>query len=416
VNARLTGFHRLFSGGIEIKELHSGVAARNTTLLGSQRLLYYVSIFVSSLGLGMYVYFIPVFAQRFGATFLDLGYIGTVTALTYAMVPMFVGHLADRMNRSYLYALSLLLNFLATLMLIFSRSVSDIILIRGLGGLGLAFYWPITEILVLDLAPREKRVREMGLYSVSWGSAYLIGPTLGGIIIQELGFVKLFAISSALIAFALLQAAVTVLPYQQRKGGHATNVLGGFRVMRKLLPWYALVVCYGMITNIIATIFPGYASSVGISAVLIGGLFTAFGFARVSSYAAAERYLHFGERKALVVAALMISASCLAIAFYPSFDAFLPALAILGACIAIIFPLSIGLISRQFLDEQTGVAVGSYETVTGIGNTIGPVLAGAVAAVSNVQLSFVSTSFFAILMAIIAATGKIPINEENPTV
>lgn len=172
------------------------------------------------------------------------------------MVPIFVGHLADRVNRSRLYGLSLLLIFLATVLLVFSRSVGDIILFRGLGGLGLAFYWPITEILVLDLKPRERVVREMGLYSVSWGSAFLIGPFLGGVIIQEFGFVELFVISSALIVFSLLQAVVTVL----------------------------------------------------------------------------------------------------------------------GGCFGVIFPLSIGLISRHFQDEQAGAAVGSYETVVGIGNAIGPVL------------------------------------------
>jgi MFS family permease len=176
--------------------------------------------------------------------------------------------------------------------------------------------------------------------------------------------------------------------------------------MRQLLPWYVLVLCYGIVFNIIATIFPGYASSVGISAVLIGGLFAAFGIVRVSAYATSERYLRFGERKALVLVSLLISAGCLVIAFYPSFIAFLPVIGIMGGCFAIVFPLSIGLISRHFLDEQAGTAVGSYESVIGIGNAIGPALAGVVAAVSNIQLSFVSASFFAILMAIIAATGK----------
>lgn len=375
-------------------------------LTGSLRFHYYLSVFMSALGLGLYTYFIPVFALRFGATFLDLGYIGTITALTYAVVPFFVGHLADRVNHSRLYTLSLLLIFMATAMLVFTRSVGDIILFRGLGGLGLAFYWPITEVLVLDLVPREQRVREMGLYSVSWGSAFLIGPLLGGIIIQSFGFVKLFVISSALIVFAILQTVVTVLPHRWQGGEHEVSVSGGLRVMRKLLPWYAMIVCYGMVANIIAAIFPGYASSVGISAVLIGGLFTVFGIVRVSAYATSERYLRFGERKALVLVSLLIGASCFTIGFFPCFGVFLACIAILGGCFGVIFPLSIGLISRHFPDEQAGAAVGSYEAVVGIGNVIGPVFAGVVADVSNVQLSFISVSCFAILMMTIALAGK----------
>ncbi|MGA2462320.1 MAG: MFS transporter [Candidatus Bathyarchaeia archaeon] len=161
-----------------------------------------------------------------------------------------------------------------------------------------------------------------------------------------------------------------------------------------------------MVFGIITSIFPGYANSVGISAVLIGGLFTAFGIVRVSAYAMSERFLHFGERKALMLVSLSICAGCLVIALHPTFNAFLPAIAILGGCFAIVFPLSISLISRHFPDEQAGAAVGSYESVIGIGNAIGPVLAGVVATVSDVKWSFISASFFAILMLTIAARGK----------
>lgn len=60
----------------------------------------HVSVFVASLGLGLYVYFIPVFAQTFGATFLDLGFIGSAYAVTYAITPIVIGYLADRLNRA----------------------------------------------------------------------------------------------------------------------------------------------------------------------------------------------------------------------------------------------------------------------------------------------------------------------------
>jgi len=385
--------------------LSLGSVRKAMTLRVRRRLWYYVSIFIGSLGLGMYSYFIPLFAQRFGATFLDLGIIGTVSSLTYAVVPLFVGHLADRVNPSRIYALSLLLLFTTTLVLSFSRSVEDIILIRGLGGLGFAFYWPITEILSLDLADRGKRVKEMGLWGVAWGTAFLIGPALGGVIVQEFGFVKLFVVSAAFVMFAFIQS-ITIPPYARQTGSHAVSVLEAFRMMRKLLPWYVWVLFYGMLFTIIATILPGYASSVEISAILIGGLFTVFGLARILGYVASERLLRFGERNVLAIVSLLMAAGCLIVAFFPSFSGFLPAIIIFGGCFAIGFALSIGLVSRHFLDEQAGAAVGSFEAVDGVGNAIGPVFVGVVAAVSTVQLGFVSASFFAFAMVVVAATGK----------
>lgn len=380
--------------------------SKDAQVLIDDRLRLYVSVFLASLGLGLYIYFVPIFAQQFGATFLDLGYIGTATALTYAVAPIFVGQLAGRVNRSRLYAAAILINFVATIALTFSRSVTDIIIVRSLGGLGLAFFWPVTEILVLQLAPRKRRVREMGLYSVSWGSAFLIGPLLGGLVIQSLGFFYLFVISSALILAALLEGGTLIFPNHDRAQERPTHFADQSKVMRRLLPWYVLVACYGVVFSIVTSIFPGYANSVGISAILVGVLFTAFGIARVVGYATSEHYLHYGEKKALLLASLLIGVGSTIIVLLPSFNTFLIVLAMLGGCFAVIYPLSIGLISRHFPDTQAGVAVGSYESVYGIGSAIGPLIAGGLAAFSDARLSFISVSLFAILMTVTSATAK----------
>jgi MFS family permease len=379
---------------------------RTSVNLSDERLRFYTSIFVSSLGLGMYIYFVPIFAQRFGATFLDLGYIGTASAVTYAIAPILVGHLADRVNRWRLFALALLMNCVTTIALVFSRSVGDIILIRSLGGLGFAFFWPSGEILVLENAPREKRVREMGLFSVSWGSAFLIGPLLGGIIIQNFGFFILFVFSSLLIMLAFVQTFFQTKAIDRKRELTLVHSPQRFSVIRRLYPWYIMTICYGLIFNIVATIFPGYASSIGVNLVQIGLIFTLFGIARVTVFATSDHYLHFGEKKALLVVSLLISGCCLLIGIYPSFNAFLFIIALLGGSFGVIFPLTIGLISRHFPDEQNGAAVGSYESAYGIGAAIGPTLAGSVAALSDVRFSFVTASLFAILMMIIAAFGR----------
>jgi MFS family permease len=366
----------------------------------------YVSVFVGSLGLGLHIYFVPVFAQRFGATYLDLGYIGTATALTYCFAPMLVGQLADRVNHSRLFAVAIVINFATTLTLAFSRSVSDIIMIRALAGLGLAFFWPITEVLVLQLAPRQRRVREIGVYSVAWGSAFLIGPLLGGLIIQDFGFFDLFVISSLLILAALLGAVIVASFGESRKEQRTIHIAEQLHVMRRLLPWYAMIVCYGIVFGTVTAIFPGYANSIGIDAVLIGVLFAGFGIARVVGYATSENYVHFGETKAIILASSFICVANVIIALVPAFYSFLLAIVILGGCFAIIFPLSISLISRHFPDAQAGAAVGSYESVYGIGSVIGPVLAGTLATLSGPSFSFMSASFFAILMILISAKAK----------
>jgi DHA1 family multidrug resistance protein-like MFS transporter/DHA1 family quinolone resistance protein-like MFS transporter len=88
----------------------------------------------------MYTYFIPVFAQTLGASFLDLGLIGAAYSITYAVIPMVAGHLADRFNRVWLFSLAITIIILGTWALTLSRTVLDIAFIRSVTGFAFAVF------------------------------------------------------------------------------------------------------------------------------------------------------------------------------------------------------------------------------------------------------------------------------------
>jgi MFS family permease len=302
----------------------------------------------------------------------------------------------------WLYAVALLINAVATIVLVFSRSVSDIVLLRALGGVGFAFLFSTAEVLVVELRPKEGRVKEMGTYSVAWGSGFLIGPAIGGVLVRTVGFINLFLISFLIILVAFTQAILGVVPHAKPLLKSAPEKLN---VMRQLLPWYVFIASYGMIATIVTTIFPGYANTVGINAELIGILFAIFGISRIAVFATIQHYLSFGEAKALILVSLMISGGIVTIAVFPTFFPFLLAVILLGTGFAIIFPISISLISRNFPPERAGAAIGSYESVYGVGAAIGPIFAGAVATISTVRDSFLVVMLFGLLMAALAQRG-----------
>lgn len=347
----------------------------------------------------MYTYFIPVFAQNLGASFLDLGLIGGAYSITYAVSPMIAGYLADKVNRAWLFSLGIMTVVLATITLMLSHTVQDIVIVRSFAGFAFAFFWPISETLVIDLAPLEKRVKEMGLYSVSWGSGFLIGPMLGGLVIQAYGFIWLFASSAILISFSLLFTVVWIVPTQRNRTTRtATDFTSTLPIMAGLLPAYMMALCYGTVSGIIMTIFPGYANLVSVDPVLIGLLFTAFTSARILAFSVSERLLNLGEGRILHAASGVLVLGGLSIAVFPNFRSFLPTMIVIGGCFGAIFPLVINLISRHFPSAKLGVAAGSYEAVFGIGSAVGPILAGVVAQLANIHWAFALMSVFAALM------------------
>lgn len=373
-------------------------------MLNDLRSHFYVTVFVASLGMGMNMYFIPVFAQSFGATFVDLGLIGTVWALATTITPFLIGYLAGRTKRVWVYVLSLTLNAFATLFLVLSRSVVDIMVLRFFGGI--EAFWVTAEIMVTDLAPLEARVREMGRYGVALVLGVLIGPLIGGLVTESFGYVNLFIISAVVIGVSTVQALVWLVSgYRRTETLSFQSFSGSMRILKRLLPLYMMVVCYGIIWGLITAIFPGYANSIGISAVLIGFFFSAFGVARIFSYATAHRYSRFGEMRTLLFVSLVIFVGLITIAIFPTFLTLLVGIMLIGVGVGVVFPVTINIVSRNFPDEQASTAVASYETVINIGGTVGPYIFGMLTVITTIGRSFLLMSIFGILMALFAVNG-----------
>jgi MFS family permease len=168
---------------------------------------------------------------------------------------------------------------------------------------------------------------------------------------------------------------------------------------------YMMLMCYGVVWGLLTSIFPGYANSIGITATLIGFLFSAFGITRIVSLATAHRYLKFGEKRIIAAVSSMIFVGILILAGIPGFTTFLVGMMLIGGGVGVVFPVAINLISRQFPDEKRATAMGSYETAVNTGETMGPYVAGVLASLTSITSSLMLMSVFALLMIVFTASG-----------
>src|SRR2546423_987621 len=86
----------------------------------------------------------------------------------------------------------------------------------------------------------------------------------------------------------------------------------------------------------------------------------------------------FGRRRMYTVGLLTFTAASAAAALSPSAGSLVAARAVQGAGAAIVFPLTLTLISEAFPAEKRGAAIGLWGGITGLGVAIGPVVGGAV--------------------------------------
>jgi EmrB/QacA subfamily drug resistance transporter len=115
--------------------------------------------------------------------------------LAYAVPLLIMGRLGDRFGPKRLYLTGLVVFTLASLWCGLSGDVQTLILARVLQGLGAAIMTPQTMAVITRIFPPDRRGAAMGIWGATAGVATLIGPILGGVLVDGLGWEWIFFIN-----------------------------------------------------------------------------------------------------------------------------------------------------------------------------------------------------------------------------
>jgi len=119
------------------------------------------------------------------------------------------GRLADRMGRKATFLAGMALFLLGSVLCGFSTSVPMLVAFRVLQGLGAGAVQPTTLTISSDLYTLEERATIQRVFTGAWGLASVIGPVIGGILVEHLGWRSVFWVNVpvGLLAMALLRSA-----------------------------------------------------------------------------------------------------------------------------------------------------------------------------------------------------------------
>ncbi len=361
----------------------------------SQLRRIHFSVFFASIGLA-YVYLIPAFAEDLGASYLELGFIGTVRSVPYMFLPVIVGYLGDRFERRLLYLTSIFLAGSAILVLAAAQTIQGIIMVQVLLGIGFSLFWPLSEAMVSEAAPLRRRTAVMGTYGVAWASGFLIGPLLGGLIADAAGFQIAFLVAG-IVVLVTAGVSLALIRGTGKTRSHSIEALKPEgQLVRKLLPILIIQIPYGIVFAFIAAIFPGYAAQSGLAPFEVGALVSGFGFARIVMFLLAGKFERIGEMKSAALAFVGVATVMMLIPLNRSFLALLADMCLVGTFIGIIYPQAVGYISKHSPSANLGFAIGLYETIFGIGFAVGPITSGFVAQVAGPDLAYLVLAVIAL--------------------
>ena len=167
---------------------------------------------------------------------LDLGtdynaviWVTSAYLLAYAVPLLITGRLGDRFGPKNIYLVGLVIFTLASAWCGFAGDmpgggIGMLITARVVQGLGAALMTPQTMAVITRIFPPDRRGAAMGLWGAVAGVATLIGPLLGGILVDTLGWEWIFFINVpvGVVAFILAMRLVPKLPTHS----HSFDILG----------------------------------------------------------------------------------------------------------------------------------------------------------------------------------------------
>ncbi|MEC0319934.1 multidrug efflux MFS transporter MdtP [Bacillus subtilis] len=131
----------------------------------------------------------------------DLGGLSMMTWLTTAylltsttIVPI-AGKLADLLGRRIVYVSGLIIFMAASALCGMANNMTELIIFRGLQGIGGGIMMPMAMIVIGDLFTGKQRAKFQGVFGAIYGLASVIGPQIGGWIVDSLNWKWVFYIN-----------------------------------------------------------------------------------------------------------------------------------------------------------------------------------------------------------------------------
>ncbi|HYF11924.1 MAG TPA: MFS transporter [Actinomycetota bacterium] len=153
---------------------------------------------------------LPRISRDLGAGVSELQWIVDGYVLAFASLLLTGGILGDRFGRKRLFLAGLAVFTIASVACGLSSSTTQLILARGLQGIGAALLMPGTLAIITVTFPPQERARAIGLWAGMSALALALGPTVGGLMVERLGWESVFFLNVPIGVVAFLVATRTV--------------------------------------------------------------------------------------------------------------------------------------------------------------------------------------------------------------
>ncbi len=354
--------------------------------MANRRLQYaaiFLTCFIDIMGFGIVIPVLPLYAEHFGATPLEIGWLVGIFSLAQFFFAPVWGKVSDRVGRKPVLLVGLVGTVAGYVAMGLAGSVLMLMvgrLIDGIAGANIS----AAQAYLADISSAENRAKAMGLLGAAFGLGFVFGPALGGWASVKFNYAAPMYIAAGLAALNFF-FVLFFLPESLKRGDGLERREAIWphlfrHVERKTFLWsvgsyFLVIVGFSMMTTLFAlylwhrfalnALHTGYIlGGLGILGVIIqGGLI-------------GRLVKRFGEAPLALAGALVMSAGLGGLALSSNFAGMLVAAAAIGVGNSLLMPTLSSLASRSAEADWQGRALGMMQSSGSLARWVGPMFAG----------------------------------------
>ena len=147
---------------------------------------------------------VPVIASQFNLSATQITWIPMSYLMASAMFVLTFGKLADIVGRKKIFFFGLLILSLSSIFAALATTGSMLLLGRAFQGFGAAMLYATQTAMVSSVYPAKERGKAIGITLAAVYLGLALGPTLGGIVMQHLGWRFNFVLHIPLIIIIMI--------------------------------------------------------------------------------------------------------------------------------------------------------------------------------------------------------------------
>lgn len=377
--------------------------------------ILWVAQFFAMAGLSSIVPFLPLFIRDLGVTDINetakwSGWVFSAPFIISFFITPIWGSLGDRYGRKLMLMRAVFGLAISQFLIGFSQDVYQLFFFRVMQGL-LSGFFPASIAFIASNAPKERAGYAMGMLQSSNITGNIVGPLIGGVISDLLGYRNVFLIVGAIITvisfLILFQVKEEHKPDKNVKSHSFIENLK-YIFSSKLLRYFAFFVMLSalsvaLIRPILVLYIESFNIERGFLPTITGLILSTIGiFSAISAALLGKKIDKPGAMKNLILASFL-SGLMFSIQYFIS-DLYLLFFIniILGFTYGIITPMVFATISKNSDDVRKGGIMGIASSFQFFGNMVGPVLSGYLVGWVNLRFSFIISGIIVSLIAFLS--------------